>query len=396
MFGSLLGKLMQGAPSSSESSPETESELEVLASIERSRKRHLSPGIIRGDRISDLLVEQEATASPVLKKSTPAESQERSPDSQGESAAGMSFTWETFEKYMDKNVTKKLDKLENLEEGVSELKNSVGKLGKAVKNNATKIDKHAALIKANAEAILELKDGIKRPESPQNNGGRTYARVVENGQDDLEYAKARRSLRIWPITGNTQQEIWRCTGIFLRETLALEALTENKIEEISRPRFPSGFGVQDEVLIRFADNEIRDSVLGQSGKLADKFNAEGKPTAGIRLEITKNLIPVFKTLEKFGQQLRARHGQGTRRHVKFDDIDQTLYLNIKLPGDIKWSKVTLDMARRGVKAREKLASEELEKRLDMESKSADDQPPQGTTGGAPMDTNWTGESSARQ
>lgn len=43
--------------------------------------------------------------------------------------------------------------------------------------------------------------------------------------------------------------------------------------------------------------------------------------------------------------MRARHGEGTKRHVKFDDFTGSLYANVKLPGDDAWTRVTPDMAR---------------------------------------------------
>ena len=121
----------------------------------------------------------------------------------------------------------------------------------------------------------------------------------------------------------------------------------------------------DAALVVFELAETRDTVVGSSGKLAACVDARGRPTAGIRMEIPRTLRPVFSTLYKFGQQLRARHGEGTRRHVKFDDDGRTLFLNVKLPGDTSWSRVSAEVARRGLKAKQSITDQELERRLDL-------------------------------
>lgn len=58
----------------------------------------------------------------------------------------------------------------------------------------------------------------------------------------------------------------------------------------------------------------------------------------------------FRLLSRFGTRLRARHGQGTKRHIKFDDFNASLYCNIKLPGDENWTRVTTKMASDDLKA----------------------------------------------
>ena len=71
----------------------------------------------------------------------------------------------------------------------------------------------------------------------------------------------------------------------------------------------------------------------------------GIPTAGLRLEIPEELMGQFRLLSRFGARLRARHGSGTKRHIKFDDLEGALFMNIKLPGDEAWSRVTAETAR---------------------------------------------------
>ena len=139
------------------------------------------------------------------------------------------------------------------------------------------------------------------------------------------------------------------------------------IEKISRPDTPSGTGpgVRNEVLVVFKHVETRDSVLGASTKLAAYIDANGRPTAGLRIEVPRRLRSSFTLLYRYGQKLRQRHGAGTRRHVKFDDVDRTIYLNVRLPDDDSWSRVSIELARKGLRTREMMSNEDLERRLDI-------------------------------
>ena len=264
-------------------------------------------------------------------------------------------------------------RLTGLEEGQADMKGVLARTNKAVKTNAAKLDKHAGMIKANADAIAAIQEENRKrkaePEPFPAPGGRPRldlpapSPATVSQVEDIEYDVARRLLRIWPVHGANGREMWKSTWKFLQETLELTDIPESRVEEVSRPRFPSGFMVKEEALVRFSDTETRDTVLGSSSKLSCMFR-DGKPTAGIRIEVTKKLTPAFKTLQKFGQVLRRRHGEGFRRHIKFDDQERCLFLNVKLPGDQRWSPVPLEVARRGMSAREKKYSEDLERRLD--------------------------------
>ena len=94
----------------------------------------------------------------------------------------------------------------------------------------------------------------------------------------------------------------------------------------------------------------RDLTVVNSVNLSGRVDKSGKPTAGLRLEIPPELRDTFRLLSRFGTRLRARHGEGTKRHVKFDDYEGSLYANIKLPGDTTWTRVSPEMARKDLQA----------------------------------------------
>lgn len=147
-----------------------------------------------------------------------------------------------------------------------------------------------------------------------------------------------------PVTGSSDDDLRRAALTFLTQNLGLrESVSGNMIESVTPVRVPSGPGVFEEVLLVLANPRVRDLIVGASAKLANFKDADGRPMAGIRIEVPPFLTPSFKTLFRFGQTLRARHGVGTRRHVKFNDTSMSLYLNVCLPGDKRWSRVSLEV-----------------------------------------------------
>lgn len=104
-------------------------------------------------------------------------------------------------------------------------------------------------------------------------------------------------------------------------------------------------------------------MFANATNLSDSGDGEGRPTAGIRLEIPSELEDTFRLLARFGTRLRARHGEGTKRHIKFDDFAGSLYSNVKLPGDLSWTRVTPAMAQEDLEASLREESSRHKKRL---------------------------------
>ena len=115
------------------------------------------------------------------------------------------------------------------------------------------------------------------------------------------------------------------------------------VTALPEPKHAAGI-LNKEALVTFFCPRKRDMVVSSSPNLSNLMD-KGIPTTGLRLEIPEELMGQFRLLSRFGTRLRARHGVGTKRHVKFDDIEGSLYMNIKLPGNEAWSKITVDTAR---------------------------------------------------
>ena len=329
--------------------------LEVLAqSIDRSRKRHLEEGLLRGDQARDRLRVQEASASPLLKKTRKSPTTTPPKDTIGPT---MAMTMAEFKEYMDSNTNKRL----------GEIDTKIGGMQSAIKENTAKLNEHDAHISEIRSELVKMKAG---PFPPLPAGSGPLGPPVPDNPTlpsipapDEEYQKARRSLRLWPISG---PDLWNATGNFLVSNLGMNGQIDNdSVEDIAKVQLPSGPGVSDEVLVRFRSAALRDLVMGAASKLATFIDRDGRATAGMRMEVPPKLRQAFRVLFKYGSNLRARHGPGTRRHIKFCDIDHTLYLNVKLPGDESWSRVSLQVALRGMRARETITDGQLERRLDI-------------------------------
>ena len=380
------------------SSPEFDKELEDLCNtLDKSRKRHLSVGLLRGDQVHDRLKQQESSASPLLKKArVPAPQQP--PLGTPPKTPTMALTMADFEAYMERNTNKRL---QNIDESVAGIRTVVNAQGKS-------LEEHDRIIKLNQTNIAEIRDEIKMLKAgPTKQSGDTWRPrpspstcpdrdkpppSSEPRGESLAFDLARRSLRLWPVEGSTQEELWRSTKRFISVTLDLGSqVTQEMMVSVERVEIPSGPGVQSEALVRFRDVSARDLVMGSASKLAPMVDSRGKSTAGMRMEVPPVLRQDFRVLFKYGQTLRARHGQGTRWHVKFDDISRSLYLNVKLPTDESWSRVSIDLARRGIRARQVLNDDEIERRLDITGPIQPRPRATSTTtgSGATADMEWT-------
>ena len=136
------------------------------------------------------------------------------------------------------------------------------------------------------------------------------------------YLLARKSIRLWPICGALDDNLGGGVGEFLHDTLAINGsdIGQEDIERIDRASESRKKPGRNEVIVTFFDKQKRDLVVSSSPALASRIEAEGRPTAGIRLEVSPELSDTFRLLSRFGTRLRARHGVGTKHHIKFDDL----------------------------------------------------------------------------
>lgn len=66
--------------------------------------------------------------------------------------------------------------------------------------------------------------------------------------------------------------------------------------------------------------------------------------SGIRMDFHDHLRGAFSTLEKYGAQLRSELGEAFKRSIKFDDSTMSLRIDVRLPGEERWTHVPLEIA----------------------------------------------------
>lgn len=90
-----------------------------------------------------------------------------------------------------------------------------------------------------------------------------------------------------------------------------------------------------EALVTFHDRDF----FSKARNLSEYRDDSGAPTAGIRLDVPPFLLPTFKLLNDHGYEIRNANGRDTRRYIKFDEQNLSLYLEVRLPGQSKWIKI---------------------------------------------------------
>ena len=258
---------------------------------------------------------------------------------------------------------------ENTDHIIQSFNHSLGLLSQKVDGNTRNITSNADLIKAQSTTTDGIKADVEllhaRVRALEDGGTLSSATSVRHPHS-REYLTARRSARLWPVVGSTEEDVWGGVGEFLHETMAIpeEEVCQEDIVSIRRAPSDAVSGmIRDEVIVTFKDRKKRDLVMVNSVNLARCVDSDGKPTAGTRLEIPPELMDTFRLLSRFGMRLRARHGEGTRRHVKFDDHLGSLYSNIKLPGDSSWTRVSPEMAQEDLAMSMKEENAGIQRRL---------------------------------
>ena len=175
-----------------------------------------------------------------------------------------------------------------------------------------------------------------------------------------KYDRARRSIRVWPIAGRTKSEIEKNLTEFLSGALGLTEgqISDLNIERVERTGLPDNDLVHNELRIVTSSPNARDYLYSKGPKLAAYVDEDRRPTAGFRVDVPDFLGAEWKMLDELGFQIKRDNGPGTRKYVKYDDYNYSLYLEVRLPGSTTWTKITPESATRMRRKRER---EDLEK-----------------------------------
>ena len=232
--------------------------------------------------------------------------------------------------------------------------------GKSIENNTMEIIKNTKKINEQDARIAKLAESVERLERDQvdaRRGLESKVRAVvdkarpSNSED--EFDRARRSLRLWPIEGKSQKDLYDGVNAFLSNALEIDNCGERvgKIESIVRVEDKESSLVYSEVVAVFPDQASRDFVATRGRKLAGYVNDQNKPTCGMRMEIPQGLMPTFNVLKRYGFYLRRNDG-GCRNNVRFDDFKRSLLLQVKYGNnrDNEWINVYPDEAHEALRS----------------------------------------------
>ena len=95
-----------------------------------------------------------------------------------------------------------------------------------------------------------------------------------------------------------------------------------------------------EVCVRFKETDDRDFVASRVVNLGGLVKEDGKPKAGIRIDVPNHLLSIFKDLNNYAYNVRKTHSKKAKMHIKYDDINMSLVLELKLPHSENWLKIS--------------------------------------------------------
>ena len=267
---------------------------------------------------------------------------------------------------VSKNVAKNAEDISNMKTQIDDLKSGKALEDKVEEMVKRSIEKQAPLPDKMDKEMKRVGNEVDKLKALQ--GVRQHDRR-DSSQEERHYWWSRRAVRIWPVVGTTNQELWRATGEFFFRVLEIPEsnLTEDSVESVRkifpvRSRGKPKSRVGDEVRVLFKDIETRDMIHSYAPNLADK-----RGEAGMRLEVPSHLLGQFKSLERYGRHLKGIHGQQMRWHIKYDDSELNMFLNVKLSEDDKWNKVDFTTAREEIRSQEASSASSFRERLSSSS-----------------------------
>ena len=222
----------------------------------------------------------------------------------------------------------------------------VGGLEENVKKNSQKLNELEERLDRQAQETANRAQ--KEPLNPLVSGQSKQDAYIQRREEGRiqKFQLAKRSLRIWPIEGTGEFELGKSLDGFFRKALNMSEsdLREVIIESITRTRTSPRARHYMEVLVVFREEDTRELILSYSRSLAAFKDNEGRPTAGLRMEVPDYLGSTFKLLETVSIYLKQKHGTEARRLIKYDDVELSLYIAFKPKGATSWRRITPKMA----------------------------------------------------
>ena len=162
------------------------------------------------------------------------------------------------------------------------------------------------------------------------------------------YRRARRSFKIWPLTDAQGKEEDAVRKFFVQQMhIPAKVAIDAKIEQIKAADQARGSKIVSEYVVTFFDVDTRDAIKSYASGLA-----AAKGAAGLRLDIPPCLKGSFKIRNEHGIAMIHIYGKEVKGNIRFDDRNQDLMMDIKLPTSSTWHNITIDQAREARRTRD--------------------------------------------
>ena len=160
--------------------------------------------------------------------------------------------------------------------------------------------------------------------------------VEHNRGKEETYLKARRSLKMWPVTGDNLEE---ATVEFLEGKLCARVgrFSTNDIKVSELYTGPDSV-VRNQVLVEFSSTRLRD----EAKTLARNLRGESREV-GVQIEVPDHLRGRFQTFQSLAFELKKKN-PALRRNIKFMDQTMDLVMDVKLGPDAEWKAVQYEDA----------------------------------------------------
>ena len=266
-------------------------------------------------------------------------------DSSEKNVAEVRKEFDNVHRLMDEKDKARQSEIKALREAVDELKGG-NHVAEAVQDQ---VEKEMGKVRLLSEVAMGKPPSLDSLRNPRPSD------ASSNGKD-MAYWMARRSLKLWPVDGRSEADIWRNCEKFMTQKLLVptDSLSDEDFTSIRRVRNPDRHARStNEILVVFSTIEVRDSVATHARNLAKFVDEQGLPTAGLRHVVPDHLIGMQSDLDRYGRLLRRIHGTGLKRNTRFDDSKMELFLSVRISGDEDWMRVDWAMAKDGLREDDK-------------------------------------------
>ena len=189
------------------------------------------------------------------------------------------------------------------ESHINELQKTIEKIESKMESQGSRVDMKLERLES---LVLSARAG--RPHSVSGCRDTGDIRKEPDTAYQRNYAISRRSMRIWPVKGDTDEQIMDAGYDFMITKLRVdpEDCPRGSIERIRRSKPPRRSNITWEVIVVFKEKETRDTIMTHGKNLAPYKNAQGMPTAGIRFDYPSHLGNEFRALEWYGREMRLQ------------------------------------------------------------------------------------------